>query len=605
MQSYVGMYVNPDKVKVDVEAIESPTGQTRVNSDQTYTVILPLNTGTFQEGLSDEDYLAMIVGLIDHEIGHILWTSNHFLTRTQNPVLRHIFGILEDGRIEWKFKQMTPLGTDWIDGLNWRMFHLDEPPQYPEFDLQNFMALLIHRVVMCEMPTVQNPKLKQVFENEIEGIVKDIYFCDNTREVHKRAKKVFEVLKQHFPTDDDSYYSIIPNACPRGGGQQLSNDQKIDRLLITSSSMQENHELSSYPSPDEKSDLQNDQSQNSSGGGDDTEEKDTDGDDKSNFFDEKAEKSAQVVSQDVIDFIMRDVQEKGHNVAGVQGIRVINMADYYAQAIESPFTPHSQVTDEAEFIQEGRNILGNTLQYLAERFKYKTYGKSGKLQTKKLHRVFTSPSPNPRIFVKNISDTKVNVSVSILLDASGSMDYCYNALYKMALSLHEILTDFHGLHFSIYAYNRTAYAGNAGQNNLMNIYVVKPYYQIPLRLVGNNLSIINKPDFPKGSTPTTEALEYVYRQQEALFGDTDARIIFIVTDGIPDDLKTCKVAMANCTSKVYGIYYSPKIDIDKREQLEYLFKPNLSIATSYDSVVSDVIANLERFMLTIYDNNKG
>jgi len=623
MSTYVGMWLGSDKVDATLSMAEHPTATTAMAEDGKYFVVLPKRESKDYVYRSITEYLAMITGLADHEIGHILYSD--MTIRVKNDLKKHLLNMLEDARVEWKVSQLAPLSKDWLDYLNIKMYNLEHPPVFDQFTLKHLLASLIHRTVLCLDPDIRNDDLRKVLD-EIYPVVSMVYYDDSTRDVYKRVEKVYKIIKKYFPDADQDYDQSmpgtmsLPSSSQSGGrgeqqnknqgdsqGEQRPNEDKIDDLISTSMIVSDSHDESQYPPKEDQKSMLDSLNEES-----DSEPKTIDSG-KDQHYDILKEEAASIIHGDIKDRIMdyqaeslKGVPAKVAANIAVKGVNVINLSTQNRNKLTYHHHPRNLVTDEYDFIKKARSILEKTLHYLAERHKYKLYGKRGRLNTKRLHRVKTSPQRNPKLYVRKISQTKVNIAIDILLDASGSMRSDYESLFKMALSLEEVLRDFRGINFAIHAYNKSQRDANKKKKDVdwMNIYIVKPYYRIPPSLLSTNLLKLRSRTFPDGGTPTGNAIRFVSYELDRCFPDVDAKMIFVITDGKPSSPTDAKRAIMRSASHIYGIYYSNEASM-LRGNLERLFGDNLSVAHTYSDVVQDITKKLENFLKETYDTNAG
>ena len=161
----------------------------------------------------------------------------------------------------------------------------------------------------------------------------------------------------------------------------------------------------------------------------------------------------------------------------------------------------------------------------------------GRLNTAKLYRI---KAENPKVFIQRTECVAVNTSLHILLDASASM---YGKPMELATaSCHAIASacsGIKGLNTAITAFNGN-YRGDA-----CSVYpLLKPGQPVHARI---NL-------MPSGGTPLAPALWWV--MQQLMFTREQRKILFILTDGQPNDVTATRKALTMAHEiglEVYGL----------------------------------------------------
>lgn len=567
LESYLGLMVDRKKIGIRMESAAYPSAITTLSPEGGYIITMPYHDTPFFQKYSDEEYLKVAVGLLNHEIAHVIWTQREYFVRGRKSKLYNtLLSVMEDGRIEHKFKKHLPNGSLWLDYMNIRLF----PPieVKTEFTLSDLIELIMYRVIMSYIPDIRNVQLSHVF-HKVDAIIQGVYTCPDTNAVAKKVSKMVDIIVKYFPEAKRSSLDTILEAW---------SNPIIARAFCTSDS----HLLCQYPSisPDVIDILTP-----------------SNNDAEAELIHESDKVAIKIMDNEIAGDVLKGIHSRSRGVVEPMitppsSIDIIDMSKNYL--LNTVSNPTQLITDEGHFISTSRSILERTLHYIEERFKYKIKGRHGKVDTKRLHRVITTNSTN--LYIQRRSHTMVDVSVTILLDLSSSMKYDTEVLYKMALSLYHILHDFRGIKFAIYGFNQS-YTSISVPEAIMRLHVLKPYYDLPQFLIASNLLQINK-QLMDGSTPMAEALEFAYKQQGALFPQS-ARVLFVVTDGEPNDLQCTKYQIEQCTSSIYAIYYSQD---EASNSLYELFGSRLSTAHSYSLVVNDIILQLETFIRSVYDN---
>ena len=173
----------------------------------------------------------------------------------------------------------------------------------------------------------------------------------------------------------------------------------------------------------------------------------------------------------------------------------------------------------------------------ANELRYVAMGRRGKLDATKLHRLSTA---NPRVFRREDNQPGQNSAVHLLLDCSGSMSgvpiqLARQACYAVAKALEPI----RGINAAVTAFPAITDRGENGVKALVR----------HGEKVSNQFGVEGI-----GGTPLAPALWWVmqnlYAQKE------ERKIVFIITDGRPDNVPACHVAISKMRAlgmEVYGI----------------------------------------------------
>jgi uncharacterized protein YegL len=155
------------------------------------------------------------------------------------------------------------------------------------------------------------------------------------------------------------------------------------------------------------------------------------------------------------------------------------------------------------------------------------------------------PAGNMNVFKDSALQTKIVSDVSILVDASGSMDMetmkeASRTAFSLSKALGRMKIDSQVSYYGCWDYDK---AGNGLRGNY--IYVAKDFKQT---LKKERFSVVSA-----GGTPTHEALHYSI--MSLALKRSNNKIVFVITDGKPDDENEV-IKMADIGRKM-GIKFVP------------------------------------------------
>ena len=214
-------------------------------------------------------------------------------------------------------------------------------------------------------------------------------------------------------------------------------------------------------------------------------------------------------------------------------------SEHWTVAKIRPVTPDvipSDTLRRIELITRGLSIrIQGLMQALSLSASYPST--KGRLNTAKLYRIKTE---NPKVFIQRTECVAVNTSLHILLDASASM---YGKPMELATaSCHAIASAcsaIKGLNTAVTAFNGN-YRGDVGL-----VYPLLKHGQ-PVHARINLM--------PSGGTPLAPALWWV--MQQLMFTREQRKILFILTDGQPNDMTATRKALTVAHKiglEVYGL----------------------------------------------------
>lgn len=156
------------------------------------------------------------------------------------------------------------------------------------------------------------------------------------------------------------------------------------------------------------------------------------------------------------------------------------------------------------------------------------------LDMKKLYRL---QSGDTRVFNKRVDGIALNTAVHLLIDRSGSMSGSIGMALDATLALHLSMDGIKGVTSSVAAFPHSI-PGHGGDNVLL----IADFGESPKRTAGRYGAI-----GVTGSTPLSEAMMWCAHR---LWSRREERkILFVATDGGPDDLESAKAVIRSMQSK--------------------------------------------------------
>jgi cobalamin biosynthesis protein CobT len=156
------------------------------------------------------------------------------------------------------------------------------------------------------------------------------------------------------------------------------------------------------------------------------------------------------------------------------------------------------------------------------------------IDTKKIYRL---QSGDTRVFDKRVDGVALNTAVHLLIDRSGSMSGRIGMALDATLALHLSMDGIKGVSSSVAAFPH--HIPNQGSDNVL---LIADFGESPKRTAGRYGAI-----GVTGSTPMSEAMMWCAHR---LWSRREERkILFVATDGGPDDLESAKAVIKSMQSK--------------------------------------------------------
>lgn len=156
------------------------------------------------------------------------------------------------------------------------------------------------------------------------------------------------------------------------------------------------------------------------------------------------------------------------------------------------------------------------------------------IDTKKIYRL---QSGDTRVFDKRVDGVALNTAVHLLIDRSGSMSSRIGMALDATLALHLSMDGIKGVSSSVAAFPHRI--PNQGSDNVL---LIADFGESPKRTAGRYGAI-----GVTGTTPMSEAMMWCAHR---LWSRREERkILFVATDGGPDDLESAKAVIKSMQSK--------------------------------------------------------
>ena len=431
---------------------------------------------------TDEMYINMTRGYVDHEAAHIRYTDFQLLQKANLTRLQfHLFNIIEDWRVETLLGKHFPGCRKNFDFIIAYLFGKERQKagsNAPVFFILDYILLTVRSWDSSEVEKNRTYSRREMvtacpgIDKELDTCLKNIHAnTRTTQDAIAHALLLEPIIKKWIPEQPQESTSPTENHDSPEATQSIISGEK--------NGPQDTHE-DSFP------------------------------------------KTMGTVLREKL-----SAQAEGMD------------SEHWTVAKIRPVTPDAIPPDTLrtiELITRGLSIrIQGLMQSLSLSVPYPST--RGRLNTAKLFRTKTG---NPKVFIQKTEAMTVNTSLHILLDASASM---YGKPMELATaSCHAIASacsGIKGLNTAITAFNGN-YRGDA-----CAVYpLLKPGQPLHARI---NL-------MPSGGTPLAPALWWV--MQQLMFTREQRKILFILTDGQPNDVTATRKALTMAHKiglEVYGV----------------------------------------------------
>ena len=432
---------------------------------------------------TDEIYINMTRGYVDHEAAHIRYTDFQLLQKANLTKLQfHLFNIIEDWRVETLLGKHFPGCRKNFDFIIAYLFGKERQKagsNAPVFFILDYILLNVRSWDSSEVEKNRTYSRKEMV-TACPGIEKELDAC--LKKIHANTRTTQDAIG-HALLLESIIKKWIPEQ-PQGSTSQM--EKRNDHLDGEQSVISEEKE------------------------------------------------GAQDAYEDSFPKTMGAVLREKLS-AQAEGMD----SEHWTVAKIRPVTPDVIPPDtlrRIELITRGLSIrMQGLMQSLSLSASYPST--KGRLNTAKLYRIKTE---NPKVFIQRTECVAVNTSLHILLDASASM---YGKPMELATaSCHAIASAcsaIKGLNTAVTAFNGN-YRGDVGL-----VYPLLKHGQ-PVHARINLM--------PSGGTPLAPALWWV--MQQLMFTREQRKILFILTDGQPNDMTATRKALTVAHKiglEVYGL----------------------------------------------------
>lgn len=506
----------------------------------------------------DKTALALAKGYIDHESAHIRHSNFDVIRQPGlDAATRYLFNAIEDWRVEQRISAIYP---GCRQNLNWliRRFFVAEQDtragaKSPARAVLNYVLLTVRSWDVAEV-NAPRTRARDTVEGVYSGLTRNLdevldrvhHDCPDTAAALEAARELVQILRAYQPPEPEMEQ-------PEGGGQgekvkeageqraptasaskseksekEAKQDQSTSRPASATEDDGSESQAASEQPDGSNSDREAQQSANETTGqgGDEVGDGTNAAEDLGAFLDACDEDS---LPKNVGERLAVELSGAGTSASPGGGVEVA--------------TPGFRVVTELAPEEIARALRCSTalrkrLQGLlqANELRHVAMGRRGKLDGTRLYRLNTT---NPRVFRREDKQPGQNSAVHILLDCSGSMcgepiRLARQACYAVAKALEPIK----GVNAAVTAFPAIA-EGERGVKLLVR----------HGEKVSNQFGVEGV-----GGTPLAPALwwamQNIYSQKE------ERKIAIIITDGKPDNVPACHVALSRMRElgmEVYGI----------------------------------------------------
>lgn len=564
-------------VRVEVDA-----GHPRTDGNVIYLPSLPLD---------DPGVEILGLGFIIHEAGHIRYSDFSIDYAKLSPIERKLSGIMEDIRMEKCIIRDYPGAHKKLANLVQKLVHngFFEPVTTDTSPAGALCGYLLHKGrarVLGQSALDDHAQTAQTFlegymtplaMTRINSVLARVSGTKNEGEIVELAREVAQILEeesQRTAPPQNSNQSQQQHAGDDSQDQDQTSDQNHDQQTGDGDDSDQGSDQGDDDAQGDDSDMQSSQGDNdanddsssnaSTASSDDTLDADSDtgngqssssaGDMSQEAFDAAvqamkdilgtSESDSRDLPGDISDAFEQLIKDEIQEAANERGNHAVSMKPTHITDLTSP-GDHQKALDEA---QAATAALRSRLVQLVQsqtKVKRKTSRNGRRLNDRKLHRI---KSGNLSVFKSASRKKAVNTAVQVLLDRSGSMREGIAMAARSTLSLTAAMKNVP--HLSVGA---AMFPGSMGtavtvltrQDQTMN-QTAGYYPEVKV----------------EGCTPLLPAL--IWSGDNLVAQKEERKILFVVTDGAPDDMQDCIKTVNDLRQggiEVYGI------GIDVREKM--------------------------------------
>ncbi len=456
------------------------------------------------------EFLCMLRAFLDHESAHIRETDFSILqTQSITSLEKHIWNSLEDYRVEQKLAACFP-GCK--ENLHWLVEHLFIPkqkeagPTSPAFSVLNWILLAVRAFAVPSLAPVRD-KEAQAVEAAFPGLLPQLESilvrfhanCPDSQACLDYTKEIVQVLEIYV----DNYPQQPKSAFSEEKSSAISRTENWNSGKFSECFSQNDLEEKSEASQKSKRGKNKQVSAE---------------EDLQNLL--HALHSA--LPQDVGNWLQQQLCKSiAENAKVSERICVAR-----ASNLKPPPLPARIKAEALSSSTALRTRLHGLLQ--ASSLSPVSAGRRGKLNPARLHGVFTH---NPKIFLREGENKKVDTAVHLLLDTSGSMNSRIRLATSACYAVAQALSLCQGVNLGV-----TAFPADSLPASKVDEVLVTPLVRHGERM-HNRFSL-----GAQGGTPLGPALWWVLQQMQFL--KEPRKIILLLSDGSPDSFTAAKRALS-------------------------------------------------------------
>jgi len=560
----------------------------------------------------DEDEIVNLIlqkAVILHEDGHILFTNSK-LWRDKN-VDKNLANIIEDGRVEEAMCRLYPKARLYFTYTNRKLIPFNEVNLKTDEHL--VMELILReakkRVGIPQLPKQIHDELKTKFPKEYPELLSLTRNAVNARTeklAYEETEKLELLIREMFKKNSYDKLAYTKTSSQQSmetcGSSSRMMPKEVEDKLAEILEQEAEHQLKG----ETKEQQEQDTTETTGKQSDDI----TDDDSEDTTTENKKESTGNIINDNepgdgvskqlksilnqVEDKVTRDAEDDLRNETEILKSR----------EAESDFSEYDDIFEDelkvstghygtkvlpvkAEELNNISNRISHVFRIIAERGNNWDRNQTrGKLEIKNINKILNNQTNTPKIFRKKVLKDSTDLSVSILLDASGSMnsfnrkyDACETAyVLSKALELNKYESEV--IMFGVSHYART--------NSNKPLYGVKSFNQ--------KMEYAKRKFIPTaaGMTPLLPALKGAERTQ--LNRSSKRKVVFVITDGHPDDIKGCKEQIRKMEKEniiVIGVLISSFRDHGLfREKRQIRIRTTTELQSKMVEVLKNIILSL-------------